>query len=461
MQRKQKRYLLKGIPALAAAALLGGCFGDGLQSTIRPESDSARVIHDVYTLVTWIDVGILVVVTALFLYAIIRFRARKGQESEVPPQVHGNPMLEVLWTLIPAVLLIFIAVPTWSGIFRADAPPSTDALQVKAIGHQWWWEFQYPDLGIVTANELYLPNGKTVVVETTSVDVVHAFWLPRLVGKIDSFPDRKNFLWFTPENVDTYYGQCAEFCGTSHANMRFRVHVVSAGDFDAWVTRQKQPPVATSDEARGGQQLFVTKGCIACHAISGVPVAASTIGPNLTNLPDRTTLASGIIDNNPKNLVKWIRETQKVKPGTLMGIEEPPGSRKFRPIEMTGQEAGKIAAYLLSKPGRPAPPAPPPRRGAAARPAAGKSGKQLIVEKACGACHVVPGVPGTVGTVGPNLGGVASRPKIGGGTLDNTPGNMARWLKNPLAVKPDSKMPPLGLNDAEINALVRFLSTLK
>jgi len=484
MQRIHILRVIKGLPAFSAMAVtilstafLTGCFGDGKQSTIRPESDSAQVIQDVYALVTWIDVGILILVVGLFFYGIIRFRAKKGDEDKIPKQVHGNPLLEVAWTLIPAILLIFIAVPTWEGIFRANQPPSKDALQVKAIGHQWWWEFQYPDLGTVTANELYLPVGKSVIVETTSVDVIHAFWLPRLVGKIDSMPDRPNFLWFTPYNIGTYYGQCAEFCGTSHANMRFRVHVVSQVDFDEWLALQKEAPAGVSADFKAGQGLFVQKLCITCHVPPGTPITSTPIAPNLTNLPSRQTLGAGMIDLNQKNLVRWIRDTQQIKPGVRMGIKEKMGRFTiFKPFDMDDKEAGQIAAYLLSPAGRaPLPPPPPmvarPKADAsAAKPepkaeappakAAALSGKSLISLKGCAGCHMVPGVPGAVGRVGPDLNKFASRPKIAG-VLDNTPENLAKWLKNPPGVKTGTLMPPLGLSTPEIDALVKFLSTLK
>ncbi|MEE8433541.1 MAG: cytochrome c oxidase subunit II [bacterium] len=466
------------------SGLLTGCFGGGKQSTIRPESDSAQVIQDVYALVTWIDVGILVLVVGLFFYGIIRFRAKKGQKDRIPEQIHGNPMLEVMWTLIPAILLIFIAVPTWEGIFRANQPPSENALKVKAIGHQWWWEFQYPELGTVTANELYLPVGKSVIVETTSVDVIHAFWLPRLVGKIDSMPDRSNFLWFTPQNIGTYYGQCAEFCGTSHANMRFRVHVVSQVDFEEWLALQKESPAAVSADAKAGKTLFAQKMCFRCHIPLGIPFPQTRYAPNLTNLPARQTLGAGMIDLNKANLVRWILDPQKVKPGALMGLGYPFGSRVFKPFDLNEKEAGQIAAYLLSPAGRAPPPPPPPvsaqpkaeapaakpepkAEAPAAKPeppvespVAALSGKALITMKGCAGCHIVPGVPGAISKVGPDLNKFASRPKIAG-VVDNTPENLAKWLDNPPAVKKGTLMPPLGLSKPEIDALIKFLSTLK
>jgi cytochrome c oxidase subunit 2 len=449
---------------LAAAMLLSACFGwgDGQQSTIRPATDSARIVQRVYTMVTWIDVGIFLLVAGLLAFAVIRYRARPGQSDDIPRQVHGNAAMELVWTIIPAVLLIFIAVPTWSAIFRAAAPPTEGALTIRATGHQWWWEFRYPGEGLVTANELYLPLGRAVVVETNSVDVIHSFWVPKLSGKIDSLPGQINKLWFTPQEEGMFYGQCAEFCGTSHANMRFRVHVVSPEAFERWVAETQRPPAPQSEDAKAGEQLFVQKGCIACHAITGVPAAVGVLGPNLTNLAARTSLAAGILENTPENMVRWIRYTQDVKPGARMGVADPEQGG-FRPIDMTDGEAGRIAAYLVSPPGEPPAMAPAAEQAAAMTGAAEREMpiEQLIQEKLCIACHTIPGIPTAVGTVGPSLAGLMSRAKIAGGLLDNTPENLARWLANPRAIKKDSVMTTPPLSEGDIAALVKFLTTLK
>jgi len=331
-----------------AGALVAGCMGEGgsrwgggLQSTIRPESDSARIIQEVYALVTWIDVGIFIVVAGLMLIAMIRYREGARKNVDIPKQVHGNTLVEIIWTAVPAVLLIFMAVPTWQGIFRAAAPPRSEGLRVEAIGHQWWWEFRYPDLGVVTANELHIPAGKPIVVKTYSIDVIHSFWLPRLAAKIDALPGKSNEVWFTPDAPGLYYGQCAEFCGTSHANMRMLTIVDTPEDFDAWVERTKSPPAPATPEAQEGQGLFAAKACVICHTISGVPGAVGVIGPNLSNLKDRHTIASAILKNTPENLVRWIQHPQQVKPGALMVL----------PIPVDEAEAGKLAAFLTSETG--------------------------------------------------------------------------------------------------------------
>jgi cytochrome c oxidase subunit 2 len=433
---------------------LGACFGDAPQSTIRPESDSAQIIQDVYALVTWIDIGIFIVVAGLMLIAMIRYRESRRSDVGIPKQIHGNTKVEIVWTAIPAILLIFIAVPTWSGIFRAAAPPRTEALRVEAIGHQWWWEFRYPDLGVVTANELHLPPNKAIVVKTWSVDVIHSFWLPRLAAKMDALPGKSNEVWFTTREPGKYFGQCAEFCGTSHANMRLMAFVDSQEGFDRWVARQKLPPVPATAAAQEGQGLFMQKACVACHTIAGLPGAAGVIGPNLTALADRTLIASALIDNTDENLANWIRQPQAIKPGALMVL----------PLPVSEDEAAKIAAFLKSEPGEAgAMPAPQAAAPAPAAPAAGgEDAVALMQTKACIACHVIPNVPGAVGAIGPSLAGLMSRDMIATNTIKNTPENMRKWLKNPQAMKPGTLMMlPQPLNDQEIETILGFLQTLK
>jgi cytochrome c oxidase subunit 2 len=343
------RFLRAGLMALPAA-LLAGCFQDLKQSTVFPESDSGRVIQDVYRMVTWIDTGIFILVVVLLAWAVWRYRESNSPAGAIPEQVHGNPVLEVLWTVIPAVILIFIAVPTWTGIFRNATLPKGEGLKIEAIGHQWWWEFKYKDAGLVTANELHVPVGKTVEIMTTSKDVVHSFWVPKLAGKMDAFPEKQNLIWFTPDKVGVYYGQCAEFCSTSHANMRFRIMVDSEADYAAWMERTKKPQLAKSDDAKAGELLFAEKGCPTCHTINGKNQAAFDFAPNLTNLKDRTSIASALIDNTPENLARWIKAPRDVKPGVLMCW--PPQmdrtSAECGKFPVTDDEVNKLIAYLNS-----------------------------------------------------------------------------------------------------------------
>jgi cytochrome c oxidase subunit 2 len=278
-------------------------------------------------------VVVFVGVQGFLLYTIIRFRRRR--EDEMPAQVHGNTGLEMAWTIIPSIVLLVIAVPSISTIFAADAVPQTVTQRVKVTGHQWWWEFEYPDLGIVTANELHLPVGETVRVDVASKDVVHSFWIPQMGGKVDVFPGRSMHMWFTPHEAGEYYGQCVEFCGVQHANMRMRLFVDTRADFDAWVQRQRadaaQPRSAL---ATRGADLFARSACIACHTIKGTN-AQGVIGPNLTHVAGRRTIGAGIMDNTPQNLARWIRDPQGVKVGNKM-IQVP----------MSEGDLNAIVAYL-------------------------------------------------------------------------------------------------------------------
>lgn len=282
-------------------------------STLQPVSDFGEQIFDVYGDLLWWTGGIFVVVELLLVYALVRFRKREG-DSGAPDQVHGFTALEIGWTLIPAAILFFIAIPTVRTNFVIQGPPpASDPLEILVIGHQWWWEFQYPGLGIVTANELHVPVGRTTDLTLTSADVIHSFWVPRLGGKRDLNPGSENRLWFTPTAAGVYHGQCAELCGTSHANMRMRVFVDDSATFAEWATSMQQP--ATPDSA--GAMAFLISGCAACHAIAGTP-AQGKVGPDLTNVGRRTTLAGALIPNTPEKMAAWLRAPDSVKPGALM-----------------------------------------------------------------------------------------------------------------------------------------------
>lgn len=300
------------IPPLAL--VLTGLAGCGLSddATIRPISDFGRQTQAIYETVFWWTLGIFVVVELLLVFALWRYR-RRGDDSEVPEQVHGHTWLEIGWTLAPAAILLVIAIPTMSTIFRQQAPAPADALQVTAVGHQWWWEFVYPDLGFTTANELHVPRGRTVNLTLTSGDVIHAFWVPRLGGKRDLNPGSENTIVFTADSVGAYDGQCAEFCGTSHANMRMKLFVDEPSEFEAWASLQARP--ARPDSA--GYQTFLASGCAACHAIDGTP-AQGRVGPNLTHFGSRTTFASGLFPNERQHLAGWLQNPDSVKPGALM-----------------------------------------------------------------------------------------------------------------------------------------------
>jgi len=305
-------------------ALLYLAFAESLDAvrqpmtTYVPKSDHAVLVHEVYKFIFWLAGGVFVAIMAITLIFSILYRERPGQ---VARQFHGNSRLEIVWTLIPVLIVAAMAVPTFSTMAVTSKPAPDGALQVIAIGHQWWWEFQYPELGITTANELHLPVDRPVNVTLESKDVIHSFWVPQLTGKIDNVPGHDNHLWFTPTEArpEPYLAQCAEFCGMSHANMRFRVFVSPTGDFEAWAKASKADRVTpTAELALAGAQQFVTSGCIGCHTVQGQEGAAGKIGPNLTHVASRTTIASGTLDRTNANVAKWLHNPQAVKPGALM-----------------------------------------------------------------------------------------------------------------------------------------------
>ena len=330
--------------ALALAVLAAACGGDFPQSSLRPQSDVAREIDSLFRGIFWWAMGVLVVVQGALLYTLFRFREKPGAGR--PKAVHGNTALEIGWTIAPAVILIFIGVPTMLTLWRIDRPPPRSDVRVEVIGHQWWWEFRYPDLGITTANELHLPVGKTADLRLRSDDVLHSFWFPRVAGKRDLVPGTENMLWFTPDSVGVYPGQCAEFCGTSHALMGMRLFVDTPEEFERWAANEASPQVEETEEpapsaadpmvAAGREVFFGAGGCISCHAIQGT-VAAGIVGPDLTHVGNRSTIAAGVLENTPENLVRWINEPDEVKPGNLrldMGLSD--------------EQARQVAAYLLS-----------------------------------------------------------------------------------------------------------------
>ena len=310
---------------LVGIALLSGCFPASQypQTALEPLTEYGAKQQRLWEQILLPAIVVFVVVEGILVYALWRFRARPGQPR--PEQIHGNTRLEVMWTIAPALVLAYIAVPTVTTIFEIGGPPPPGAMRVEVYGHQWWWEFRYPELNppVVTANELHMPVGKYVSLELKSADIIHAFWIPRIGGKRDVTPNHTNVIWFdAPTEPGMFLGQCAEFCGTSHANMRTRGIVQSQADFDAWVRTQQSPAAVTSG---AGAELFRTRGCIACHQIAGVNaqqsqafVETSLIGPNLTHIGSRTTIAAGMFPNDAQHMADWLRDPPAMKPGSRM-----------------------------------------------------------------------------------------------------------------------------------------------
>ena len=328
------RYRLRLIPVALA---FWGCAGPFPQSTLHPRSDFARAIDQLFTGIFWWALGVFVIVETILLISVIRFRHREGKPA--PKPTHGHTVMEIAWTLAPAVILVFIAVPTVRTIFATARDAPADALKVEVIGHQWWWEYRYPDLGIVTANEMRLPVGKPVQVSITSADVIHSFWVPALGGKRDATPGRISRIAFRADSVGDYSGQCAEFCGESHANMRFRVLVESDSGFAAWVQRERGGPApqAKGSLAEQGRQLFARSACIACHVVEGV--SKGVLGPSLTHVGGRTTIAAGLFPNDSAHFARWIADAPSLKPGARMARMAPP---------LTEADVAALVAYLRS-----------------------------------------------------------------------------------------------------------------
>ncbi len=294
--------------------LLGGCGLSSPMTTVAPKSDFGRQIHELFMNISGWTLFIFIVVEVLLVAVVVAFRERPGRAD--PEPVHGHLGLEIAWTLVPVIIVTSIAIPTIKTIFKIDAPAPKEALRIEVIGHQWWWEVRYPDLGIGTANEVHLPAGRPISLALKSVDVIHSFWSPQIGGKRDLIPGKVNHLTFTVDAPGEYPGQCAEFCGVSHANMRLLVIAQSGEEFQAWIAAQKRAPASMTGEMARGTQAFLAGGCVACHTIQGV--SAGMIGPDLTHFGSRRTLAAGILKSSPEDLAKWLRDPPAVKPGALM-----------------------------------------------------------------------------------------------------------------------------------------------
>lgn len=291
-------------------------------SIFAPASTPARLIVDFSMFVLAVTGIIFLVVCSLLLYAVVKFRANARDAECEPPQVYGSTQIEVAWTVVP-VLVVVVLVTATARVIHAiqDAQPSSSALEVTVIGHQFWWEYRYPKLGIVTANELHLPvsdraDPRPTFLTLLSADTDHSFWVPPLGGKTDLIPNRINRMWTDPDRTGLFLGQCAQYCGTQHGKMLQRVSVDTAEGFEAWVKVQQQPAVE-DPEASAGRRVFETTACINCHTIRGT-AATGQFGPDLTHLMSRATIASGAALNTPDKLRLWLENPDAIKPGSLM-----------------------------------------------------------------------------------------------------------------------------------------------
>lgn len=312
----------------------------------QPLSKPAEMIHEAAVLVLLISAAIFLIVTGILVYVVWKFRHR-GPEDDLrePPQIYGSSHIEMAWTVIPIIItfvLILVTSRSIGDIQNAEMPEGT--LRVRIVGHQWWWEVHYPDLGIVTANEIHVPvssrdpeKRRPTEIFLESADVIHSFWVPQLAGKTDLVPNRKNRTWIEPYATGTFFGNCAEYCGTQHANMLLRVIVHEPEDFEKWVQNmQAPPPVPESGIAAQGRRDFYATACINCHRIGGT-VAEGVFGPDLTKLMTRQTIGAGVANNTPENLRAWVRNPQDIKVGCLMPD-----------MKLAEEQVDSITAYLLT-----------------------------------------------------------------------------------------------------------------
>lgn len=371
-------------------------------STFNPTTEFNRESTSLWnTLLIWGTI-VFVIVEGILVYAIWKYRRRPGVEPETK-LLHGNTTLEIAWTVLPAVILAIIAVPTVRAIFRTQAEAPASALKIDVIGHQWWWEFRYPEYGFTTANELYLPIGRPVSFSLRTVDVIHSFWIPQLGGKRDLVSNRTNYLWFTPDSAEytVYNGTCNEYCGVSHANMRFRVFTVPPAEFEQWVAHQRTPaaiqapatpapatptpgaaastsPAASPNvaapaqptaafvfpservpdhtipktpvpegltfpdglvgDAERGRQKYWTTACIGCHKIDAV---GGVLGPNLTHVGSRLTIGAGLFPNDTRHMALWIKNARKMKPLQFSSMPTL-GKGEYDPIMKTVVNVGGL-----------------------------------------------------------------------------------------------------------------------
>jgi cytochrome c oxidase subunit 2 len=339
-RRVPLRFILFAVATLIIPVLLAACGApadDNPQTTVDPAGPAAEEIDGIYELIWWLAVAVFVLVEGALVYAIFRFRGKKGHGNARPTPVHGNTRLEIIWTVIPAVILVVIAVPTIQGIANLAEKQEEDVMRLNVIGRQFSFSFEYADIMTVegepltVANELHIPINTRVEITLISEDVIHSFWVPRLAGKTDLIPGRENHMWLEADEEGTYEGQCAEFCGLAHWNMRFTVVAETQEAFDGWVATQMAPP---EDPVTAGREI-VEGVCAACHTVEGTS-ASGTVGPELTNFANQPQIA-GVLENNEENLRTWLADPPAVKPDTAMPN-----------LGLTQQQFDALVAYLYT-----------------------------------------------------------------------------------------------------------------
>lgn len=447
--RRLASYALVAALAFAAAS----CNEAHPNTTLVPHSDLGREIDFLWDRLLLLGTIVFVLVEGVLIYVVFKYRRRDNQAT--PPQTHGSTKLEITWTLIPAVILVFIAVPTVRTIFITQAQAAPGSLNIDVTGHQWWWEFRYPEYGVTTANEIYVPVGRTVNFRLRSADVIHSFWTPQLGGKRDVVTNRTNYMWYTPDSStasNVWNGFCVEYCGASHANMRFRVFTVTPAQFESWVAGQKTP-------ARFGA-VVQADGHASGAAPGGGPIPPPVEGPRVTtpagpNAPSQAAQAAAGVVAQRSSGTGAAGGTQ---PAVARGQnpEANPGARAtvpgVTPSNQVTSAAGIPAGYTFPReqiPDFAVPHGPIPAglkftpglTGVATR------GKQVFSGAACIGCHSIAGNPSAMGVTGPNLTHIGSRSTIAAGRFPNTAAFLALWIKNARAMKPEVLMPTLGMDE--------------
>jgi cytochrome c oxidase subunit 2 len=304
-----------------------------LPSVLSPESPQAQAVLSLFWLILAIAGFIFLTVTGLVITNIVRFRRREPIAGH-PRQFVGDVRLEIIWTVVPLLIVTGLFLVAIHAMRTIQPPVQGRQPDLEVTAHQWWWEGHYPASGVVTANEFHLPIQQTLLLRFRSGDVIHDWWVPQLGRKIDIFPNRFTHLWMKIEKAGTYLGTCDEFCGSEHAWMRIRVVAESPADHEAWLARQKQPaaPPATA-EAGQGAGIFLSHTCVSCHTVAGM--STGTVGPNLTHVGSRQTLAAGALENNARNAARWVQDAQSIKPDCHMPS-----------MWLSDEEAQQVAAYL-------------------------------------------------------------------------------------------------------------------
>lgn len=299
-------------------------------SILDPASPSAEAIRGLFILVAAIMTGIFVLVEGVLIVSLLRGRRGKKDPNTEPPQVYGSKPIEIAWTAAPTmivfILILLVARVIWeTRVDPYNPPDGSEPLYITVVGHQWWWEYRYTkykgkEIEVITANELHIPVSdgvqRPVYLDLQSADVCHSYWVPRLGGKTDLLPGRANTMWLQTHEKGLHLGQCAEYCGTQHANMLIRVIAESPEDFEKWLAAQAKPAVEDAS-VKADREVFFSESCVNCHRIRGT-TADGVFGPDLTHLMSRETIAAGMIQNTPADLERWVNDPQDVKPGCLM-----------------------------------------------------------------------------------------------------------------------------------------------